>query len=782
LAVVFRPTSTAVQINNIHHDENCENKDSKPAHQLNGLELFDAFKEANRSTMLTRLTESLDEIRLKGWVFPFTLLIKGPHEDVEVIKEAWRRHFLRSPDNFIIKDIGAVSSVGMEVIQQAPFLPLTKSLMETIAALNRSQLTATQQSIAEYLAKTYQYVHVPKLNVIHDCLGILIKERKIYHTGNGYFVSTHSPFDKPADAAKENGNAQGAKDSKCVACEVISKGKAAKAEKAKKKVKGKENENGKVKTPRKEAENGGRKTSVDNADSKRATEEKEEKSSKPRKEEATNKSPSETASESGASEVAAKKAKKQKKGVLDHISCFIKGRSFPTSDVEETKQEQTAKVPSPPPQRIPTQPTQRTAPLAFQEDMSPSLPRNVQFRTQRTLSAPAGHPSMHENIYRKELEEFSKIEIKNVAPNPRQLNPRQLARSKSFVAAERRPAPPMPVMRSNSFSAPSTRAARQIPTDIAPPGTWDRRMRMNYGDIIRNTPARQTIHVSRPSSCNIGVVRPLSMTQQRPLSRSNSMKKEKPEKKGGSLSPASTPRDNLTPSSTPRLKEKTQGRPDLTVVRSRSFTEPGMLRMANRQVPGHRATIAGPYFESPLQQLLARNPNGYISTPRSGVRVTVPPKGRHYTPGKHPTTSSKKTPPNSPLRKGPTISPQLPKQKQKPDALENRKDCTSPVYYDTTVTNDRVENCKCNGISNANGTHFAPVFNPKNYKHVSFPSDGISSEHVFIEEMTTSASEMTLVDDRYGETGVDNESKSLGVYKKVTEEGVNDSLTFIGII
>ena len=106
LAVVFRPTSTAVQIKNIHHDENCENKDSKPSHQFNGLELFDAFKEANRSTMLTRLTESLDEIRLKGWVFPFTLLIKGPHEDVEVIKEAWRRHFLRSPDNFVIKDIG----------------------------------------------------------------------------------------------------------------------------------------------------------------------------------------------------------------------------------------------------------------------------------------------------------------------------------------------------------------------------------------------------------------------------------------------------------------------------------------------------------------------------------------------------------------------------------------------------------------------------------------------------------------------------------------------------
>ena len=113
LAVVFRPTSTAVQ----HHCEHAkqgddvENNRSKPVHQISGLELFDQFKEANRSTMLTRLSESLDDIRLKGWVFPFTLLIKGPHEDVEVIKEAWRRHFLRSPDNFIIRDIGKFSFI-----------------------------------------------------------------------------------------------------------------------------------------------------------------------------------------------------------------------------------------------------------------------------------------------------------------------------------------------------------------------------------------------------------------------------------------------------------------------------------------------------------------------------------------------------------------------------------------------------------------------------------------------------------------------------------------------
>ena len=118
LAVVFRPTSTAVQHHHCEHakhGDDVENNRSKPVQLISGLELFDQFKEANRSTMLTRLSESLDDIRLKGWVFPCTLLIKGPHEDVEVIKEAWRRHFLRSPDNFIIRDIGKFSFIARKL-------------------------------------------------------------------------------------------------------------------------------------------------------------------------------------------------------------------------------------------------------------------------------------------------------------------------------------------------------------------------------------------------------------------------------------------------------------------------------------------------------------------------------------------------------------------------------------------------------------------------------------------------------------------------------------------
>lgn len=670
-----------------------------------------------------------------------------------------------------------VSSVGMEIIQQAPFLPLTKSLVETIAALNGMQLVATQESIAEYLAKTYQYVHMPKMNVIHDCLGILIKERRIYHTGNGYFVYTQSSSEKTADSAKEkqeNGNINDAKDSICkdsnsATCEATSKRKTAKTDKvAKKRVKGKENS--KANRAGKETEKADRKDLVDSERLKRAVDQMDEKSAileLPSKGDKANKTPSETTSESGASETSTKKVKKQKKGVLEQLSCFIKGKSFPNSDIEEVKEEQTPKEPSPPPQ---SKPTQKTAPLAVQEDVSPTLLRGVRFRHQRTLSAPVGSPSLPLRTFKQELQNCSESQIKNDVPNPR-----QLARSKSFVAAERRPIAPAPFLRSNSFSAPSTKAARQISTESGPYATLNRRTSMNYGDIIRNIPARQTIHVSRPISRNMGIARPIpGMPQKQTLARNNSMKNEVPQRKGSSLSPPNTPRNHLTPSSTPRLKEKSQGRVHPPVMRSKSFTEPRTFRPVNRSI-SHRATIAGPYFESPLQLLLARRTNGYISPPSPGVRVTIPPKGKHFTPGKHTAIPIKRTPPSCPSRKQPNNSPQPLFRKQNINISPDRKDCTSPVCYDTSKINNRVENCKCNGVNSVIQKQFTAVSNPKHgYKH-----EDVSSEHICIEEMTSSGSE---TEDSYRETVVESDGKSLGVYKKITEDGVNDSLTFIGII
>lgn len=83
-------------------------------------------------------------------------------------------------------------------------------------------------------------MYVFKLNVIYDCLGILIKEWKIYYIGNGYFVFSYSLFDKFVDVFKENGDVFKVEEFCCVVCEVIFKGKFVKVEKVKKKKKERE--------------------------------------------------------------------------------------------------------------------------------------------------------------------------------------------------------------------------------------------------------------------------------------------------------------------------------------------------------------------------------------------------------------------------------------------------------------------------------------------------------------------------------------------------------------
>lgn len=96
-------------------DQNVTTNDPNKPQQYTGKDLFDSFIEENRSTLHTRLNESLSEIRFAGWIQPFTLLVKAPLEDLEVIKEAWRRRFLRSPNQFNIREIGEyLSQCGLE--------------------------------------------------------------------------------------------------------------------------------------------------------------------------------------------------------------------------------------------------------------------------------------------------------------------------------------------------------------------------------------------------------------------------------------------------------------------------------------------------------------------------------------------------------------------------------------------------------------------------------------------------------------------------------------------
>lgn len=100
LGITFVPCSLEVDQNDVTTNE------PRPQQLCPVKKLFDSFIDNNMSTLHTRLNESLSEIRFAAWIQPYTILIKGPQEDMDVLKEAWRRRFLRSPGDYIIREIG----------------------------------------------------------------------------------------------------------------------------------------------------------------------------------------------------------------------------------------------------------------------------------------------------------------------------------------------------------------------------------------------------------------------------------------------------------------------------------------------------------------------------------------------------------------------------------------------------------------------------------------------------------------------------------------------------
>ena len=74
------------------------------------------------------------------------------------------------------------------MIQQSPFMPLTTALFEAVADLNHHNIFPNKDTLHEYLRKHYPEIKTPDTRIIHDCLGRLIKNRRLYHNGRGYFI------------------------------------------------------------------------------------------------------------------------------------------------------------------------------------------------------------------------------------------------------------------------------------------------------------------------------------------------------------------------------------------------------------------------------------------------------------------------------------------------------------------------------------------------------------------------------------------------------------------
>ncbi|NWS36031.1 STOX1 protein, partial [Polioptila caerulea] len=99
---------------------------------------------------------------------------------------------------------GDVTPALMNPLSQSRSVPLVEGICQTISDMNADHVMVTQETLREQLVRNYPGIAVPSHNILYNILGTLIKERKIYHTGEGYFIVTPNTYFISSDATEDN--------------------------------------------------------------------------------------------------------------------------------------------------------------------------------------------------------------------------------------------------------------------------------------------------------------------------------------------------------------------------------------------------------------------------------------------------------------------------------------------------------------------------------------------------------------------------------------------------
>uniref|UniRef100_A0A3P9MRZ6 Storkhead box 2 n=1 Tax=Poecilia reticulata TaxID=8081 RepID=A0A3P9MRZ6_POERE len=101
-------------------------------------------------------------------------------------------HFSPSPPSY--RAPGDVSPISMSPISQSQFIPLGEILCLAISAMNSAHKPVNQEALMEHLTASFPGVPTPSPEVLRHTLNMLVRERKIYPTPEGYFIVTPQTY------------------------------------------------------------------------------------------------------------------------------------------------------------------------------------------------------------------------------------------------------------------------------------------------------------------------------------------------------------------------------------------------------------------------------------------------------------------------------------------------------------------------------------------------------------------------------------------------------------
>lgn len=175
----------------------------------NGYRLFEEFIEANLHYCVwdQSSSDALYSLRYQGYVCPGIMVMIANSSHLELMADLWKRQLLTAPRGTRISQVGLSTGCVVRPVPVSHSVSLHDVLCLILARLKQRCQVADMNTIIEAVNQDWSsLVSRMKLqeaelrDTVHSSLGALIKQRKVYYTGNkGYFLVG------PADNTVANG-------------------------------------------------------------------------------------------------------------------------------------------------------------------------------------------------------------------------------------------------------------------------------------------------------------------------------------------------------------------------------------------------------------------------------------------------------------------------------------------------------------------------------------------------------------------------------------------------